>query len=168
MTRMPLVVVDDPPDRPDFVAETVRLLVGRLKEEREWLLQRVGQASDTALAAGTDQEWGIGQVAAHLLIVERGVLGIALRLAKGEPPGATGQPRPAAAEVSRSGVAALAERCRRAAEAFRSDFPAQPDDRATARHPFYGDLNCFGWLLTLPNHYDAHLSAHDRGVPSAL
>jgi hypothetical protein len=37
-----------------------------------------------------------------------------------------------------------------------------------ARHPFYGDMNCFGWLLTLPNHYYAHLTAHDRGVPSAL
>lgn len=165
---MPLVVVDDPPDRPDFIAETVGLLVDRLEEERERLLRRVEQASDTALASGSDLAWGIGQVAAHLLIVERGVLGIALRLAKGESPGATGQPRPAAAEGSRGGIVALAERTRRAAEAFRTGFPAQPDDRATARHPFYGELNCFGWLLTLPNHYYAHLSAHDRGVPSAL
>lgn len=165
---MPLVVVDEPPDRPDFIQETVRLLTERLEEERARLLQAVERASDTELASGTDQEWGIGQVAAHLLIVERGVLGIALRLAKGESPGATGQPRPAAAEVSRGGIAALAERARRAADAFRAEFPAQPDDRATARHPFYGDMNCFGWLLTLPNHYYAHLTAHDRGAPSAL
>ena len=168
MTRMPLVVVDEPPDRPDFIAETVRLLGDRLAEERSRLLRRVEQASDAALGSGTDLEWGIGQVAAHLLIVERGVLGIALRLAKGESPGATGQPRPAAAEVSRGGIVALAERTRRAAEAFRTGFPARPDDRATARHPFYGELNCFGWLLTLPNHYYAHLSAHDQGVRSAL
>ena len=165
---MPLVVVDEPPDRPDFIQETVRLLTERLEEERAQLLQAVERASDTDLASGTDREWGIGQVAAHLLIVERGVLGIALRLAKGESPGATGQPRPAAAEVSRGGIAALAERARRAADAFRAEFPAQPDDRATARHPFYGDMNCFGWLLTLPNHYNAHLTAHDRGAPSAL
>jgi len=165
---MPLVVVDEPPDRPAFIQETVRLLAERLEEERARLLRRTERASDTELATGADQDWGIGQVAAHLLIVERGVLGIALRLAKGESPGATGQPRPAAAEVSRGGIAALAERTRRAAEAFRAEFPGQPDDRATARHPFYGEMNCFGWLLTLPNHYDAHLSAHDRGAPSAL
>ncbi len=165
---MPLVVVDEPPDRPEFIQETVRLLAGRLEAERTGLLLRVEQASDTALASGTDQEWGIGQVAAHLLIVERGVLGIALRLAKGEAPGATGQPRPAAAEVSRGGLAALAERARRAAVAFQTEFPAHPDDRATARHPFYGEMNCFGWLLTLPNHYHAHLDAHDRGAASAL
>ena len=165
---MPLVVVDEPPDRPDFIRETVRLLTARLEEERGRLLERVGRATDGELASGTDQEWGIGQVAAHLLIVERGVLGIALRLAKGEPPGPTGQPRPAAAEVSRGGIQALAERTRRAADAFAAEFPAQPDARATARHPFYGDMNCFGWLLTLPNHYGAHLTAHDRGVPSAL
>jgi hypothetical protein len=165
---MPLVVVDEPPDRPDFIRETVELLAARLEEERRRLLERVGRATDAELSAGTDQEWGIGQVAAHLLIVERGVLGIALRLAKGEAPTATGQPRPAAAEVSRGRIEALAERTRRASERFRAGFPAQPDDRAMARHPFYGDMNCFGWLLTLPNHYYAHLSAHDRGVPSAL
>lgn len=165
---MPLIVVDEPPDRPDFIRETVRLLGERLERERAGLLARVERASDTELSSGTDEAWGIGQVAAHLLIVERGVLGIALRLAKGEAPGATGQPRPAAAEVSREGIHALAQRSRRAAEAFRADFPAEPDARATARHPFYGDMNCFGWLLTLPNHYYAHLNAHDRGLASAL
>jgi len=165
---MPLVVVDEPPDRPDFILETIRLLAERLEEERARLLRRVDQATDAELGSGTDLEWGIGQVAAHLLIVERGVLGIALRLANGEVPGATGQPRPAAAEVSREGIHSLAQRAQRAAEAFRTGFPAQPQAGATARHPFYGDMNCFGWLLTLPNHYYAHLTAHDRGVPSAL
>lgn len=165
---MPLTVVDDPPDRPDWIRETVRLLADRLEAGRARLLRAVESASDAELAAGTDQEWGIGQVAVHLLIVERGVLGIAQRLAEGETTAATGQPRPAATEVSRGGIAALAERSRRAAEAFRTGFPAEPDTRTTARHPFYGDLNCFGWLLTLPNHYDAHLDAYVRGVPSAL
>ena len=165
---MPLTVVDEPPDRGDFIAETVRILSERLERERAGLLGRVEQASDEELTSGSDGAWGIGQVAAHLLIVERGVLGIALRLAKGEAPGATGQPRPVAAEVTREGLHTLAQRARRAAEAFQTDFPAQPDARTTARHPFYGDMNCFGWLLTLPNHYHAHLTAHDRGLPSAL
>ena len=165
---MPITVVDEPPDRADFIQETVRLLAERLQGERAGLLERVERASDAELSSGTDGAWGIGQVAAHLLIVERGVLGIALRLAKGEAPGATGQPRPVAAEVTREGLHALAQRTRRAADAFAAEFPARPDDRATARHPFYGEMNCFGWLLTLPNHYYAHLSAHERGVPSAL
>ncbi len=30
---------------------------------------------------------------------------------------------------------------------------------ATARYPCYGELNCFGWLLMLSNHYIAHLGA---------
>lgn len=163
-----MVVVDEPPDRPEWVRETVRLTRERLEVERARLLARVELADEAALAAGDDTVWGIGQVAAHLLIVERGVLGIALRLAKGEVPTATGQPRPAAAEVTRAGIAALAERARRAADAFGTDFPAEPDARTTAKHPFYGPLNCFGWLLTLPNHYAAHLDAHDRGAASAL
>jgi hypothetical protein len=37
-----------------------------------------------------------------------------------------------------------------------------------ARHPYYGELNCFGWLLMLPNHYKAHLAALGAGRPSAL
>lgn len=165
---MPLTVVNEPADRPAWIRETVRLLADRMESGRGRLLALVAAAGDDQLASGTDEEWGIGQVAVHLLIVERGVLGIADRLARGEVSLETGQPRPAAAEVTRSGIAALAERSRRAVEAFRSGFPADPDTVATARHPFYGEMNCFGWLLTLPNHYDAHLEALARGRPSAL
>lgn len=165
---MALTVVDDPPDRPDWIRETVRLLADRMESGRARLLRAIDTASDAELASGSDRDWGTGQMAVHLLIVERGVLGIAQRLARGETSTATGQPRPAAAGVTRGGIAALAERSRRAVEAFRADFPAEPDTRTTARHPFYGELNCFGWLLTLPNHYDAHLDAHAKGIQSAL
>lgn len=165
---MPLTVVNEPADRPAWIRETVRLLADRMESGRGRLLALVEAAADDQLVSGTDEEWGLGQVAVHLLIVERGVLGIAERLARGEASTETGQPRPAAAEVTRGGIAALAERSRRAVEAFRSGFPADPDTRATARHPFYGEMNCFGWLLTLPNHYDAHLDAYLEGVPSAL
>ena len=41
--------------------------------------------------------------------------------------------------------------------------------RYIAQHPSRsGDLNAFGWLLTLPNHYRAHLDALERGTRSAL
>ena len=29
-------------------------------------------------------------------------------------------------------------------------------------------MNCFGWLLTVPNHYNAHLSAFREGRPRRL
>jgi hypothetical protein len=62
----------------------------------------------------------------------------------------------------------LAEKAAAAAERLRTDFPPEPDVARTAAHPFYGPMNCFGWLLTIPNHYNAHLSAYREGRPSPL
>ena len=45
------------------------------------------RTSDADLARGSDDDWGLGQVATHLLIVERGVALIGLRLALAGPPG---------------------------------------------------------------------------------
>ena len=163
-----LRVVDDPPDRPDWLRETIRLLVTGTTAERDRLLARVAQASEADLARGSDDDWGLGQVATHLLIVERGVALIGLRLALGSPPGPTGQPRPAASAVTRTGIESLAGKAVATAARLVAEFPAEPDAKATARHPYYGDLNCFGWLLMLPEHYRAHLEALDRARPSAL
>ena len=165
---MPLLVVDDPPDRPEWLRQTIRQLVDGTTIERDKLLSRVEKAPDPTLLAGSDNDWGLGQVATHLLIVERGVALTGLRLAQGGPPGRTGQPRPPAAEVTRAGIQSLAEKAAATAERLVAEFPAAPDLSATARHPYYGDLNCFGWLLMLPMHYRAHLLALDRGRPSAL
>ena len=165
---MPLLVVEDPADRPEWLRETIRLLVDGTKIERDKLLGRVGKATDPDLLEGSDDDWGLGQVATHLLIVERGVALTGLRLAQGGPPGRTGQPRPAAADVSRAGIKSLVEKALATAERLVAEFPAGPDLKATAKHPYYGDLNCFGWLLMLPEHYRAHLEALDRGRPSAL
>ena len=165
---MTLRVVDDPPDRREWLRETIRLLVGGTTVERDRLLARVARASDADLAKGSDDEWGLGQVATHLLIVERGVALIGLRLGMGVAPGPTGQPRPAASAVTRAGIESLAGKAVATAARLVAEFPAEPDAKATARHPYYGDLNCFGWLLMLPEHYRAHLEALDRGRPSAL
>ena len=165
---MTLRVVDDPPDRPDWLRETIRLLTGGTSTERDRLLARVAQASDAELSKGSDDDWGLGQVATHLLIVERGVALIGLRLATGSEPGPTGQPRPAASAVTRAGIESLAGKASATAARLVAEFPAEPDTKVTARHPYYGDLNCFGWLLMLPEHYRAHLEALDRGRPSAL
>ena len=167
-SHVTLVVTDEPPDRPAWVAETLRLVAEATGRGRERLLARVATATDAELGAGTDEDWGTGQIAVHLLLIERGVALIALRLAKGEPPGRAGQPRPAASAVTRDGIASLAAKTADAIRQLRTEFPPQPDLTATARHPYYGELNTFGWLLTLGNHYSAHLEALERGTKSAL
>jgi hypothetical protein len=168
MLRVSLRVTDAPPDRPEWLRETIRLLADWTTTEREGLLAMVDGATDQDLLRGTDEEWGLGQIATHLLIVERGVTGIGLRLATGAAPGPTGQPRPDAAAVTRAGIASLAGKAAATSERLRAEFPGVPDMTATARHPYYGDLNCFGWLLMLPIHYKAHLAALRAGRPSAL
>jgi hypothetical protein len=163
-----LTVADDPPDRPEWVSETIRIVADGTDGWRSRLLARVEQASDADLATGSDDDWGVGQIAVHVLVIERGVTLIALRLAQGQAAGSTGQPRPAASAVTRPGISALAEKAAAALRRLRSEFPAQPNTGATARHPYYGELNCFGWLLTIPNHYSAHLRALDEGTASAI
>lgn len=168
MSLMSLTIVDNPADRPEWIRETIRLLTAVAGDGRRSLLHLVEETTDADLLAGTPDEWGLGQIAVHLLVVERGVSVIALRLARGEEAGATGQPRPAPSSVSRAGIHTLAEKAAATAERLQAEFPADPAVGRTAAHPFYGPMNCFGWLLTLPNHYTAHLSAYREGRPSAL
>src|SRR4029077_10840272 len=163
-----LRVVDEPPDRPEWLLETIRLLTSGTAAERDRLLTRVARASDADLAKGSDDDWGLGQVGTPLLVVQRGVSTIGLRMATGAEPGPTGQPRPAAAAVTRGGVDSRAKKPAATAARLIAEFPAEPNTKSTAKHPYYGDLNCFGWLLMLPEHYRAHLEALDRGRPSAL
>lgn len=165
---MSLTVVDNPPDRPEWIKETIRLLTGVAADGRRSLLHLVEETTDADLLAGTPDNWGLGQIAVHLLIVERGVSLIALRLARGEQAGTTGQPRPAPSGVTRDGIRSLAEKAAAASERLLADFPVEPEVSRTAAHPFYGPLNCFGWLFTVPNHYNGHLSAYHEGRRSAL
>lgn len=165
---MTLKVTDEPPDRPEWVSETIRLVCEVNDQRRAELLARVARANDADLAGGSDEAWGLGQIAVHLLLIERGAALIALGLSRGELPRNTGQPRPSAAAVTREGIASLAGKAADAAARLRAEFPAVPDTATVARHPYYGDLNAFGWLLMVPNHYLAHLQALDTGRTSAL
>ena len=168
MSSMALTVVDNPADRPEWIKETIRLLTAGAADGRRSLLHLVEETTDGDLLGGTPEDWGLGQIAVHLLVVDRGVSLIALRLARGEEAGNTGQPRPAPGGVTRDGIWSLADKAAAVAERLRAEFPAPPDTAKTAAHPFYGEMNCFGWLLTIPNHYNAHLSAYRDGRPSAL
>lgn len=165
---MSLTVVEEPPDRSQFTREALALVLARLDEGRAGLLRRVAAASDEELARGTDDDWGLGQIAAHLLIVERGIYGIALRLARGEAPGSTGQPRPAPGYAGRAKILELAARVEERRAKLLEEFPAEPDVRATAAQPYYGPMNCYAWLLASMLHYPAHLEARDKGTKSTL
>src|SRR5436190_22865834 len=99
-----LRVVDDPPDRPEWLRETIRVLASGTATERDRLLARVARASDTDLARGSDDDWGLGQVATHLLIVERGVALIGLRLATGSEPGPRSEERRVGKECRSRGL----------------------------------------------------------------
>lgn len=162
------VLVDEPKDRGEFTAEALRTLRGQIDRERARLLERVARASDEDIAGGTDDDWGIGQIALHLLTVERGICSIALRLARGEPAGATGQPRPRAGSATREGIMSLAAKAEERLARTVTDFPPEPNTTTTAHQPYYGDLNCYAWLLAIPLHYAAHLGALDRGIRSAM
>ena len=168
MSDVSLTVVDNPPDRPEWIKETIRLLTGVAADGRRSLLHLVEETTDADLLAGTPDDWGLGQIAVHLLIVDRGVSLVALRLAQSADAGRTGQPRPSPDGVSREGIKTLADKAAAVADRLRAEFPPLPDTSATAAHPFYGAMNCFGWLLTIPNHYNAHLSAYREGRPAAL
>ena len=69
---MSLTIVDEPRDRPEWIRETVALLAERIRADRARLLRRVARATDEELVRGDDADWGIGQIATHLLVVERG------------------------------------------------------------------------------------------------
>lgn len=165
---MSFVVVDEPADRLEFVREALGILAASIRRERARLLERVAAASDDEVGSGTDDDWGLGQIALHLLTVERGISGIALRLARGEPPGPTGQPRPKAGSATREGIRSMAAKAEERLAKLVAEFPAEPNMSATARQPYYGDMNCAGWVLTVPLHYVAHLEGLDRGTKSAL
>jgi hypothetical protein len=127
MSFVSLTVVDNPSDRPDFIKETIRLVTAGAADGRRSLLHLVEETTDADLLAGTPDDWGLGQIAVHLLIVERGVSLIALRLARGEEAGNTGQPRPAPGGVSRDGIRSLAEKAGAVAERLQAEFPTEPD-----------------------------------------
>ena len=165
---MTFTLIDEPPDRSDFGREATRTIAGEIRRGRDRLLAKVAAASDAEIAGGTDDDWGIGQIALHLLTVERGIVGIAGRLARGEAPGPTGQPRPKAGSATRDGIASLAAKAEERLARLIAEFPAEPNTTATARQPYYGDMNCFAWLLTIPIHYTAHVDALDRGTKSAM
>ena len=157
---MPLTLVDDPLDRPAWIAETIRLLADGTDRGRRRLLRRVEAATDAELAAGSTDD-GARPGRAHLLVVERAVALIGLRLAAAGR--RSDRTAPARGEATRASLAVLAAK----AEAGIAPETSSRPCRTTRRRPGTPtrELNCFGWLL-LPNHYRAHLTAPSAADPA--
>ena len=165
---MSFQIVDRPDDRPEFIREAIGIFARNIETDRARLMARVASASDDDIAAGTERDWGVGMIAYHLLTSERGMIGIALRLASGQKPSSTGQPRPTPGAVTRTVLAEAAAKAASAVEKLRTTFPAQPDLTLTAPSPYFEEFNCISWLLAAAFHYQAHLEALERGGRSAF
>jgi DinB family protein len=161
-------LVDHPADRPEFLREAIDIFARNLDAGRARLLSRIESASDEELARGTEEDWGVGMVAYHLLVSERGMVGIALRLARGETPPSSAQPRPEPGSVTRAVLTEAAAKAAKAVARLRAEFSSAPDYTATAPSPYFGPFNCVSWLLAASFHYQAHLEALDRGGRSAF
>jgi len=161
-------LVDHPADRPDFLREAVDIFARNLDAGRARLLARIEAASDAELAKGTEEDWGLGMVAYHILVSERGMVGIALRLARGETPPSSAQPRPEPGSVTRAVLMEAAAKAAQAVARLRAEFPSAPEFTGTAPSPYFGPFNCVSWLLAASFHYQAHLEAVDRGARSAF
>src|SRR5690242_6565201 len=99
---MTFQLVDRPHDRPEFVREAIDIFARNLEAGRARIMEHVARASDAEIAAGTELDWGIGMIAYHVLVSERGMVGIALRLASGQRPSSSAQPRPQPGTVTRA------------------------------------------------------------------
>jgi hypothetical protein len=141
-------------------SKDVPVLVELIEEQRATLLGLLDGASEeqAAFHPAPDQ-WSIADVLRHVIAAEEGVARIVESLARGVVP--EGQ-REMGSHVSDEAqpLAALIERLR----ASRADllariqgWPASPDLAATFEHPFFGPLNCKGWLAFQRLHDADHI-----------
>jgi uncharacterized damage-inducible protein DinB len=124
-------------------------IVELIEEQRARLLTLLDGVSDeqAAFRPGPDQ-WSIADVLRHVVAAEEGVARIVESLARGVVPEGSrqtgsqvpdeGQSLSALVERLRASRAGLLERVR--------GWPASPDLSATFDHPFFGPLNCKGWV----------------------
>jgi uncharacterized protein (TIGR03083 family) len=124
-------------------------IVELIEEQRARLLTLLDGVSDeqAAFRPAADQ-WSIADVLRHVIAAEEGVARIVESLARGIVPDGSralgsqvpdeGQSLSALVERLRASRAGLLERVR--------GWPASPDLSATFDHPFFGPLNCKGWV----------------------
>jgi hypothetical protein len=156
-------------------SKDVPVLVELVEEQRATLLALVDGVSEeqAAFQAAPDQ-WSIADVLRHVIAAEEGVALIVESLARGLVP--EGQ-RALGSHIPDEGqpLAALVGRL----HAARRDllervqaWPASPDLATTFEHPFFGPLNCKGWVAFQRLHDADHIGQLEQikaapGYPGA-
>ena len=141
-------------------SKDVPVLVELVEEQRARLLALLdGVSEEQAAFRPAPDQWSITDVLRHVIAAEEGVAGIIESLARGAVPDgrrALGsqipdEGQPLAALIERLGVAraGLLARVR--------GWPASPDLAATFEHPYFGPLNCKGWLAFQRLHDADHI-----------
>ena len=141
-------------------AKDVPVLVELVEEQRARLLALLEGLSEEQVAfRPAPDQWSIADVLRHVIAGEEGVARIVESLARGVVPEGQremgrqtpdeGQPLAALIERLRAARADLLARVR--------GWPASPDLAATFEHPFFGPLNCKGWLAFQRLHDADHI-----------
>ena len=141
-------------------SKDVPVLVELIEQQRATLLALVdGVSEEQAAFRPAPDQWSVADVLRHVIAAEEGVARIVESLACGVVPEgqrALGSHIPDEAQP----LAALIERLR----ATRADlltrvrgWPASPDLAATLEHPFFGPLNCKGWVAFQRLHDADHI-----------
>ena len=141
-------------------SKDVPVLVELIEEQRATLLGLLdGVSEEQAAFHPAPDQWSVADVLRHVIAAEEGVARIVESLARGVVPGGKrvmgsqtpeeGQPLPALIERLRAARTDLLARVR--------GWPASPDLAATFAHPFFGPLNCKGWLAFQRLHDADHI-----------
>jgi hypothetical protein len=135
-------------------------IVELIEEQRARLLALLDGVTDVQAAfRPAPDQWSIADVLRHVIAAEEGVARIVESLARGAVPEGS---RALGSQVPDEGqsLAALVQRLRvaRAGLLFRVlRWPVPPDLSATYDHPFFGPLNCRGWVAFQHLHDADHI-----------
>jgi hypothetical protein len=141
-------------------SKDVPRIVETIEEQRGRFLALLdGVTEEQAAARPAPDQWSVCDVLRHVIDAEEGVARIVESLARGvvpeggRGPGSQisdeGQSLSALVERLRASRAALLERVR--------GWPASPDLSTTYDHPFFGPLNCKGWVAFQRLHDADHI-----------
>jgi len=155
-------------------SKEVPVLVDLIEEQRARLLGLLDGVSEAQAAwRPAPDEWSITDVLRHVIAAEEGVAGIVDSLARGAVPDGL---RALGSQIADEGqpLAALVERLRAARAGLLAEvrgWPAPPDLAATFEHPFFGPLNCKGWVAFQRLHDADHIGQIEQlkaavGYPS--
>lgn len=119
-----------------------------------------GLSDDVAARKPAADEWSVRELTRHVISAQDGVADIVGSISRGQAPDA-GERRPGMmlADDSRP-FAELVDQLRtvnaRMIETIR-DVPADPNTEMTAKHPFFGELNCLEWAVFQRVHDEDHV-----------